>query len=280
MKLKLFTYFAFFIFILQLVTPAFAEGELNWIVGPTTVDVGDLATIELGEDYVFLNKEDTVAFNNEIGNYETGLEIGSIYPASEEEDWFIIFEYDDTTGYIENPTEEKIDADEILASYKEGNEDANKELEKDGFAPINVIGWTKEPYFDSKTKNLAWALELESEGESIVNYNVRLLNRYGSVSAVLVADSSDLERLIPEVDRVLEGFSFKEGQRYEDFDPKKDKIAQFGLAALITGGAGVAAVKSGLLATLLVFVKKFGILIVAAIGGVIAYFKKIKGKKE
>ena len=258
------------------ITVVHAEGELelNWIEGETTVELDtDLATLHFNENYLFLNKEDTVVFNEAIGNFETGLEIGSIYPRSEEEDWFIIFEYE-PIGHVKDADKEEIDANAILETYKKGNEEYNQELEEQGFSPIHVIGWTKEPYFDSETQNLTWAMELESEGESIVNYNVRLLNRYGYVSAILVADSKDLDRLIPEVNQILKGFSFQEGQRYEDFNPATDKIAEYGLAALITGGIGAAAAKKGLLAALLVFAKKFGIVIIAGIGGVFAFIKK------
>lgn len=268
----------FFNFII--VGQAEGEPELNWIEGETTVELeGNLANLHFNENYLFLNKEDTVIFNEAIGNFETGLEIGSIYPESEEEDWFIIFEYE-PIGHVKDAEKEEIDANAILETYKEGNEEYNQELEEQGFSPIQVIGWTKEPYFDSETQNLTWAMELESEGESIVNYNVRLLNRYGYVSAILVADTKDLERLIPEVNQVLQGFSFQEGQRYEDFNPTTDQIAEYGLAALITGGIGAAAAKKGLLAALLVFAKKFGIVIIAGIGGVFAFIKKKLSSKN
>ncbi len=256
------------------------EQELNWLEGPNTVELGEkLANLQYDENYLFLNKEDTVIFNESIGNFETGLEIGSIYPKSEEESWFIIFEYE-PTGYIEDAEKEKIDPNAILEAYKEGNEEYNKELVEQGFSPIHVIGWTKEPYFDSETHNLTWAMELESDGESMVNYNVRLLNRYGYVSAILVADTKDLDRLIPEVNQILEGFTFQEGQQYEDFNPTTDKIAEYGLAALITGGIGAAAAKKGLFAALLIFAKKFGVVIIAGIAGLWTVIKKKINSKQ
>jgi uncharacterized membrane-anchored protein len=277
---KYITFVASFVLLLSLDFPVVAENELNWVQGPTTIDVGEnLAEMKINEDYFFLNREDTITFQSELGNLESGLEIGSIYPISEEEDWFIIFEYDDATGYIKDAAKEDVDADKILKAYKKGNEQYNKDLEDQGFSPINVVGWMKEPHFDGTTQNFAWAMELESDGQALVNYNVRLLNRFGYVSAILVADADDLERLIPEVNDVLKGFSFKEGNRYEDFDPSKDKLAQFGLAALITGGVGAAAAKTGLIATLIIFAKKFGVIIIAVLAGIGTLFKKFLKRK-
>ena len=55
--------------------------------------------------------------------------------------------------------------------------------------------------------------------------------------------------------------TFGAGARYEDFDGKTDKVAEYGLAGLVLGGAGVAAaklVKVGILA-------KFSKVILAAL---------------
>jgi uncharacterized membrane-anchored protein len=70
---------------------------------------------------------------------------------------------------------------------------------------------------------------------------------------------------------------FNQGNRYADFDPKVDKVAAYGIAALIAGGI---AAKLGFFKLLLVFLlaaKKF--IIIAAIA-VAAWFKKLFGKKN
>jgi uncharacterized membrane-anchored protein len=55
----------------------------------------------------------------------------------------------------------------------------------------------------------------------------------------------------------MQGFSYKSGKTYAEFRPG-DKIAQYGLAALIGGGAGAAAVKLGLFGALWKFIAKRG----------------------
>src|SRR5262249_61752461 len=76
------------------------------------------------------------------------------------------------------------------------------------------------------------------------------------------------------------------GARYEDFQEGKDRVAEYGLAALVAGGAGAAAlklVKVGLLAkfgtkllALLIAGKK---LIFVAVAGLAALVKRPVGKK-
>jgi uncharacterized membrane-anchored protein len=119
-----------------------------------------------------------------------------------------------------------------------------------------------------------------------VNFNTRVLGRKGIVSLNLVCDPEDLPASKPEVATLLEGTAFKSGSRYEDFNSKTDKIAEYGLAGLILGGAGLGAaklVKIGLLA-------KFWKVILAAIvagkkaillafAGVAAFAKRLFGRK-
>ena len=68
---------------------------------------------------------------------------------------------------------------------------------------------------------------------------------------------------------------FKEGSRYADFDPKVDKVATYGIAALVAGGVLAGAAKLGFFKLLwvgLIAAKKFVIIGVLA---VVAFFKKM-----
>jgi len=68
----------------------------------------------------------------------------------------------------------------------------------------------------------------------------------------------------------LDGFRFKSGEKYAEFT-QGDKIAKYGLTALIAGGAGAAATKFGIFK----FLGKFGKAIFLAI---FAFFAAIWGK--
>jgi len=71
--------------------------------------------------------------------------------------------------------------------------------------------------------------------------------------------------------------NFDQGNRYADFNPKVDKVAAFGIAALIAGGV---AAKLGFFKLILVFLvaaKKFIIIAAAAVA---AFFRKIFKRRK
>ena len=73
---------------------------------------------------------------------------------------------------------------------------------------------------------------------------------------------------------VLAIAEFDQGSRYSDFDPDIDDVAAYGIGALI---AGKVIAKTGFLAMLIIFLKKFGIIIVIAIG---AFAKSLFSSKK
>jgi uncharacterized membrane-anchored protein len=74
--------------------------------------------------------------------------------------------------------------------------------------------------------------------------------------------------------------NFTAGNRYADFNDRTDKVAEYGIAALVAGGV---AAKLGLfakLAALLLAFKKLVIVAVAAVGSTIWKFFKRKPKAQ
>ena len=134
---------------------------------------------------------------------------------------------------------------------------------------MDVVGWVEKPQYDAGNQRLVWSLETRSRGvkdDSGVNYNTLVLGREGYMSMNMVTDRAAIEALKPTAHQMLAALAFDGGKRYADFDSKTDKIAEYGLAALV---AGVAAKKLGLLAVIGVFIAKFAKVLIAAavIGG-------------
>lgn len=255
--------------------PAWAEEvappQLKWLRGPGKVPIGDgLAEIELGENHVFLDAEGTQRMLELGGNPVSGSELATVAPLSDDQGWFIIFEWADI-GYVKDDEGEDLDADAILESIREGNDAANEERERRGWSTIDIVGWHETPFYDSNTHNLTWAIIGESAEGRSVNRLIKLLGRRGVMSATLVASPEELDAAIPEVDALLTGYNFQPGSTYAEFVPGKDRLAEIGLTALIAGGAGVALLKSGLLA-------RFWKLIVAAGAAVVAGIGKLFGR--
>lgn len=258
------------------------EGQaptVNWVPGPTTAELGDgLATIEIPEGYLFADKAEAKKIMEMTGNPPSDLEVGLIAPADEAKQWFVVFEYNEV-GYVKDDDKDEIDADAILKSIREGTEAANKERKEMGADPIEIVGWFEKPHYDTSSHNLVWAIEGKSSQTGLVNYDVRLLGRRGYISATLVTDPKALAADLPHVQSLLGSFSFKEGNRYAEWKAG-DKIAEYGLAALVAGGAGAAAMKLGLFAQLGKLLAKGWKLVVLGFAAVAGWLKRLLGKKQ
>ncbi len=238
--------------------------KIAWQRGPATADVGkDLARIEIGKEYVFADGGDARKLMEYFGNPPTDKEVGLVMPASDNASWFLLLEYFDV-GHIRDDEKDKIDADAILKNIREGTEAANKTRAAKGMPTINVLGWHEKPHYDPKSHNLVWATLAEANGSRNVNYTVKLLGREGYVSAIFVGDPESLASAKPDLEALVSKVSYKKGKSYAEF-VKGDKVAQYGLTALIAGGVGAAAVKMGLFGWLGSFLAKMWKVVAAAV---------------
>ncbi len=248
--------------------------KLPWVVGPTDASIDDKATIHLHKDGMFLASKGTERFLELTGNLP---EPGQYTLMSREGDWFAILSFD-PSGYIKD--DEKIDADELLKSMKEGEEEHNAELKKRGMSPLYLEGWHVAPHYDSATKRLEWGTKIrDDKGNIIINYTTRILGRTGYTSATLVSDPEALDKDIVAFKEALNGFEYNAGEKYSEFKPG-DHVAEIGLGALIAGGAAAAAVKSGLLTKLLANIKLVVLAIGAALVGLWKGITRLFGKKD
>jgi len=231
--------------------------------------MGPHAEVDLGEAYVFLDGDETRRLMELYGNFPSDKEVGLVAGAENPFGWFIVFEFD-AVGYVKDDDKEDLDAEAMLKSYREGSAASNKRREELGMAPLNLVGWKVQPNYDAASHNLEWCLEFESEGAPVLNHNIRLLGRKGTMNAVLVCQPEEFDSALAETREVLKRFSFKQGHRYGDF-VSGDKVAEYGLTALVAGGAVAVAAKSGLLGKLI----KPLILGLVAAG---AFFKNLFGK--
>lgn len=248
--------------------------KLAWQAGPIEGRISDKATIKVPAGYVFLDEKNTSRFLELTGNPPRG---GHYLFAPDTFDWWSVFAFD-ASGYVKD--DEKIDADALLKTLKSSDERANKERKKLGMNELHTVGWEVPPHYDTDTKRLEWGLRLRSgAGENIVNYTSRLLGRSGVMSAILVADPKTLAQDTQAFKAGLAEFSFVPGQKYAEFK-QGDKIAEYGLAALIVGGAAAVATKKGFWGAIVAFLAAFWKLaagvVVAALAGLGSIFRSKK----
>lgn len=213
--------------------------SLRWMTDGAAQNIESVARLQAPSGYAMLNPDDTRKLMELLHNPTDSTAEYFWGPKSDK--WFAVFSYE-KTGYIKD--DEKVDADAVLASIKAGTEASNKERQRRGWEPLTITGWQFPPRYDANTKRLEWAVAASSAGHTIVNYNTRILGREGVTKVILVSDSAVLNEAVAEFNQAITSFAYVDGERYDQFKAG-DKVAEYGLAALIAGGAAAVATKTG-----------------------------------
>src|SRR6478609_358603 len=251
--------------------------------GPSRVSLAHELTLDLPDGFFLLRKQEADEMMRSFGNQDDPSLLAVVLKP--ESSWLVTISFD-AEGYVKDEDGEKLDADEILKAIREGTEEGNKYRVEHGFKPMHVDGWSEPPHYERKAHHLIWAVAgSDADGVSI-NYNTRILGRHGYASLNLIDAPEKLAQSKLEAATLLGVTYFEPGARYEDFDEKNDKVAEYGLAALVAGGAGAAALKlakvgllakfGGKLLALLIAGKK---VLIAALIGLGAWLKRFLGKK-
>lgn len=241
------------------------------------------ASLQVQPGFRYLDRADTRKVLEQLwGNPPDDTVLGMLVPdnapLASEHNWAVVLTYSDD-GYVSDEDAAKADYNQILADMKKDIHDANDERKSEGYGTMELIGWAQPPSYDAATKRIYWAKELEFDGSSehAVNYDIRVLGRGGYLSLNAIASAKDLALVKDGMTRVLPMAQFDSGHRYADYQPGSDKLAAYGLAALVGGGL---AAKAGLFAkigVILLAAKKFVLLGLLAVG---AFLKKIFGGKN
>ncbi|MEW6348157.1 MAG: DUF2167 domain-containing protein [Thermodesulfobacteriota bacterium] len=257
------------------VAVCFAQGQgpsplkIDWLQGPAVAKLSDMAEVKLPEGFMFARADDARRLMEAIHNIPSGREVGLVTKPGD--NWYAVFEFDDV-GYVKDDEKANLDADAMLKAIKQGNEEGNKERQKRGWPTMTIVGWDQAPFYNAQTHNLEWAIRGESSAQPVVNFNTRILGRKGVMRVTLVTDPNRLNENLPAYRELMGNFEFKSGSRYAEF-VQGDKVAQYGLTALVVGGAGVVAAKAG------VFKWLWKVLLAVGIG-LVALLKKWFGGRK
>lgn len=239
---------------------------------------GDIASLQLPQQFNYLSPQDTKRVLEEgWGNPPSELSLGMIIPAQygvlDDAGWGVVIEYSND-GHISDDDAHAIDYAELLSELQADEEAENEQRRAAGYPATHLVGWAATPYYDETKHKLHWARELQFEGneENTLNYNVRILGREGYLLLNAIGFMSQFDDINRDMGTVLEFTNFNSGYRYEDFNPEYDKVAAYGIGALV---AGKLAAKAGLFAKLgilLLALKKYAVILLI---GVAALFRKV-----
>lgn len=261
--------------------PATIERGLHFQTGIIPLENGQVM-LDTGSTLRYLGPEGarTVIvdlWGNPAGQADDVL--GMIFPVAvgptAENGWGVVITRS-KDGHVSDDDAAGTDYAQIMRDMRSGVQDENAEREKAGYQAIDLIGWADPPRYDAATHKMYWAKELAFQGETdhTLNYAVRILGRDSVLQLNAVGGMNLLPQVRTDMQSVLKQVSFTPGQRYEDYNPGTDKLAGYGVAALV---GGVAAKKLGLLAGGLLLFKKFWFLLIAGFG---AIARRFAGRRE
>ncbi|HYW13346.1 MAG TPA: DUF2167 domain-containing protein [Longimicrobium sp.] len=249
---------------------------IQWQKGPDSARIGAESRVAVPENCEFTGATGARDFMLATENTPSGNELGMLLCSAGEESqpWFVMFSFDNS-GYVRDDDAGELDADAILSSLREGTKQDNENRKTRGWGTMTLSGWVRPPFYDPRTNNLTWATNIVDDAtrDASVNHSVRLLGRGGVMHVDLVVDPSQMAATVPEFDRIVATHAFVPGKRYSEWR-EGDKMAAYGVTALVGGGAVAIAAKSGLLGKLMKF-------IVLAVVGIGAWLRSLfMGKKR
>lgn len=240
-----------------------------------------IATLKVPKNFNYISPQDAESILVDLWGNPSGAgtdTLGMLFPSNlapyDDDSWGVTIEYEED-GYVSDEDADKIDYAELLSQMKADSRQASDDRVRQGYEPIELIGWAAAPFYDKQAHKLHWAKEIKfgDEEAHTLNYNIRVLGRKGVLVLNFIAGMDQKAMIDSNIDMVLAMAEFNQGSRYEDFMPGMDKVAAYGLGALV---AGKVIAKTGLLAAALIFLKKFAVIIVLGGGALLGKVFKRK----
>jgi uncharacterized membrane-anchored protein len=243
---------------------------------------GGIATLSLPAQFRYLSPADTERVLTEgWGNPPGHKTLGMIVPRDahvlSNEGWGVVVTYSED-GHVADDEADQIKYDELLVEMKKANQEENAARKEQGFAPMTLTGWAEAPSYDKVNHKLYWAQEFNtgSGTPNTLNYNIRVLGRKGVLVLNAVATMDQIATIRQEMKHVTAFSEFTPGNKYTDFNAATDKVAEYGIAALVAGGV---ASKLGLFGKLLALLLAFKKLIIIGVGAIgVAAFNFFRGR--
>lgn len=261
---------------------ALQRAGVKLVAGPAIVALGKVAELKLPADYHAVAKESLNRFYELTQNVPSGNEVGVILAP----DYMLFFDYDDT-GYVKDEDKDQLDGDKLMKAMTENQDAANESRKRRGWDEMKLKGWATAPHYDAKTNNLKWAINLTSSRDGFkqvwINESIRLLGRGGVMNVTLASSTEGFKVAEVEAEKLLAGnFSYVAGQKYAEFKAG-DKVAAYGLSALVLGGGAVMAAKMGWFAAFGAWFgkawKAFVVALIAVGAGLKKLWNKITGAR-
>lgn len=250
------------------------EKSMEYQTGEIQFD--SIGVLNVPSGFKFLDAEQSEYVLTELWGNPTGECLGILLREQDgvltQGTYVFILTYDNM-GYVKDDDADDIDYDDLLEEMVTDTKASSEERVKEGYGPVELVGWASEPFYDSDKKTLHWAKEISFDGDSVhtLNYNVRILGRKGVLVMNAVAGMPSLAEVKSNINNVHSSFTFSDGLQYKDFDPGIDEVAAWTIGGLV---AGKVLAKVGIFAIVLKYIKVIGLGVVALGTGIYKWFTR------
>lgn len=227
------------------------------------------STLSLPAGFAGVAGGDAVRFDELINGSKDEKTEGILLSKNDDTVFFQFIE----SGYVTIDDWESLDPTAMINSIRENTEESNAVRRQHGLKPLHVKGWLHPPSFDRPTKTVFWAISIDRDnGSALVNSVALRLGRTGYEKIIWAAEPEAFTAAGGTLDPMLRAHSYDAGQRYEDH-AAGDKLAGYGVAALVGAVAGAKLAKVAAAGGALLLFKKFWFLVLAPIA---LFYRKIK----
>jgi uncharacterized membrane-anchored protein len=258
---------------------AVAAARAATVKGPSDITLRDQAVLKLPAGMEYVPQPQAGRLMQAMGNSSDDRLIGLVQSSGDPQ-WLVVARYE-AAGYIKDDDAKDWNVDDLYKSLKEGTEAGNKRRREQGFPELEIVGWVQKPSYDAAAHRLVWSMAArtpgENEAQQSINYNTYALGREGYITLNLITSRGAIEADKPVAGQLLSALNFNGGKGYADFNSSTDKVAEYGLAALV---AGVAVKKLGLFAVIAAFFLKFAKVALLAGAGLLAVIGKFFSRKK
>ena len=211
------------------------------------------------EAHVF-SKEDTCTIAYNYWGWQDCSFIDAYIEYSESDIENVMIELPDSSGYVEFDDWDSSERETVIREIEETTRRGLAEQSAQLGIPISFVGWAVYPTLDQERKIMYYALELDWDGESVINIDASVFDRRGYVTFSVVpyvTSVTEASTRMMIVD-VLGQYEPTEGQSYASF-VSGDQVAAVGAVGVLAALAGIQYGKgtsAGILAAALVILKK------------------------
>lgn len=245
--------------------------SIEWLEGPGFVELGPTARLKVSRGFVFTGPEGA---NNMLKLIEDPARQGllGIMAPYDGLDWYIVFESRPTIKKRDGQA--KIDADALLRTLQQEDEELNVIRRAQGWAECKVLKWEIPPAFEGSRRDVTWTTKVGEGDEQVFNCTTRIFGREGSIDATLVVAPKDVDRMRPTFRNILSLVEFND-EISDDDSSLGDRAGSYGSSASGPGAGRYAT--SRMLRQPRQSARLIGGIVFALISAAIGGYRKLRG---